>query len=89
MFSFSLNRHADLSLLGAVRSPQRANTRARSVLRVLAQRGSGCDPDTDSRHHGWVDHEHLLGDGHGHPGQSVAKASICILLLLSRFLWLT
>lgn len=41
------------------------------MLRVLAQRGSGCDPDTDSSHHGWVDHEYLLGNGHGHPGESV------------------
>lgn len=64
-------RHPDLSLHGAVRSPQRTAPGAGSLLRVLAQRGSGCDPDTDSSHHGWVDHEHLLGNGHGHPGESV------------------
>lgn len=69
-------RHPDLGLHGAVWSPQRAYPRAGSLLRVLAQRSSGCDPDTDSRHHGWVDHEHLLGNGHGHPGESVLVYSV-------------
>lgn len=82
IFFFSLLRHADLGLHGAVRSPQRANPGAGSLLRVLAQRGRGYDPDTDSRHHGWVDHEHLLGNGHGHPGQSVLVCS-----RLRMFLW--
>lgn len=50
-------------------------------MRVLAQRGSGCDPDTDSSHHGWVDHEHLLGNGHGHPGESVLVLC-CVALLI-------
>lgn len=47
------------------------------MLRVLAQHGSGPDPDSDRCHHGWMDHEHLLGNGHGHPGKSVA---VCLHL---------
>lgn len=65
------HRYPHLSLRGAVRGSQRADLRAGSVLRVLAQRGGGPHPDPDSCHHGRLDHEHLLGNGHGHPGKSV------------------
>lgn len=76
MLSSSFYRHPCLSLHGAVRSPKRAHPGAGCLLCVLAQRGSGCYPDSDSHHHGWVDHEHLLGNGHGHPGESVLVCSI-------------
>lgn len=68
---FPSHRYLHLGLRGAVRRSQRADLRARGLLRVLAQRGGGPHPDPDSRGHGRMDHEHLLGNGHGHPGKSV------------------
>lgn len=84
----SPHRDLRLSLHRAVRSSQWADLRARSVLRVLAQRGSSPHPDTDSCYHGWMDHEHLLGNGHGHPGKSVAvelSVSFWLTLFISAF----
>lgn len=72
VFLYLSYRYLHLSLHSAVRSSQWAHHRARSLLCVLAQCGGSPHPDTDSCHHGWMDHEHLLGNGHGHPGKSVA-----------------
>lgn len=68
---FLSHRYLHLSVLRAVWSSQRADLGARRLLCVLAQHGGGPHPDPDGGRHGWMDHEHLLGNGHGHPGKSV------------------
>lgn len=77
-----VHRNVHLGIHGAVRRSQRADLRARGVLCVLAQRGGGPHPDTDSCYHGRMDHEHLLGNGHGHPGESVL-VWLCLFSLFS------
>lgn len=75
-------RYPHLGVCGAVRGSQRPDLGAGGVLRVLAQRGGRPHPARDRRHHGGLDHEHLLGDGHGHPGKSVrlclSWSAICL-----------
>lgn len=81
-FVCPVHRNVHLGIHGAVRRSQRADLRARGVLCVLAQRGGGPHPDTDSCYHGRMDHEHLLGNGHGHPGESVL-VWLCLFSLFS------
>lgn len=91
IFLFLSHRHLHLSVHSAVWRSQRAGLRARCVLCILAQRGGGPHPDTDRCHHGWMDHEHLLGNGHGHPGQWVVvslsiRLTVCLFSSFFHFL---
>lgn len=98
--SFSEHLHTrtwyfHLGLHRAVRRSQWSGLGARRLLRVLAQRGGGLHPDTDGCYHGGMDHEHLLGNGHGHPrnfwwlqrprNPSRCLSTAALVFLLSRF----
>lgn len=73
--AFSLHRYIRVGLHGAVRSAD-GPARPPHVLCVLAEHRSSLHPDPHSHRHGGLDHEYILGHGHGHPGKYV---SLCIM----------